>query len=128
MIRSRPIAKRAAASLAAAVLAGVLAAAPATAEDGPGGGARDLDVEDSAILPSAEGHEASRAPTMEIDCVADPGACVGDPILTPTEGPALSEPPGPEAAPGATEAGEPVAVEPTAETGARAAPDGPAAD
>jgi hypothetical protein len=46
--------------------------------------------EDSAILPSAEGHLESEAPTMEIDCQENPELCAGDPLFADSEGPTLS--------------------------------------
>jgi hypothetical protein len=73
----------------------------------------ELDApEDSAILPSAEDHEESEAPTMEIDCEEHPELCVGDPILTESEGPALSEGDDPDDPTGANEPGEVVVAEP----------------
>jgi hypothetical protein len=54
--------------------------------------ADDVTIEDSAILPSAEGHEASRAPSMELDCEKNPEDCVEE-LTRSTTGPALSTPP-----------------------------------
>jgi hypothetical protein len=73
----------------------------------------ELDApEDSAILPSAEGHLESEAPTMEIDCQENPELCAGDPIETASEGPALSVGDDPDDPTGENEAGEVVVAEP----------------
>lgn len=53
-------------------------------------------VEESAILPSADGHEASQASSMALDCSDGPEACL-DPLDGPSDGPTLSTPGGPEA-------------------------------
>jgi hypothetical protein len=68
--------------------------------------------EDSAILPSAEGHRQSEAPTMEIDCTVHPELCSGDPLQTTTEGPALSEGADPGDPAGFNEPGQVVVAEP----------------
>jgi hypothetical protein len=114
-------------------LTALLLAAPALGADSEGDGDAELQIEDSAILPSAEGHTESRAPTMDIDCEADPEACEGEPILTPTEGPPLSRPS--DSDPLGVEAGEPVPVDPTetatgtaTETPAETPAEAPAAD
>jgi hypothetical protein len=72
----------------------------------------ELDApEESAILPSAEGHLESEAPTMKIDCQENPELCAGEPLLTESEGPALSTGDDPETTPVENAAGEPVVAE-----------------
>jgi hypothetical protein len=51
----------------------------------------DVTIEDSAILPSAGGHEESRAPSMELDCEKQPEDCVA-PLTSDSPGPTLSTP------------------------------------
>ena len=51
----------------------------------------DVTIEDSAILPSAGGHEASRAPSMELDCEKNPEDCVEE-LDSDSPGPTLSTP------------------------------------
>jgi len=51
----------------------------------------NITIEDSAILPSAGGHEASRAPSMELDCQRNPADCVKE-LDTNSPGPTLSTP------------------------------------
>jgi hypothetical protein len=76
-------------------------------------GDEEIDApEDSAILPSAEGHLESEAPTMEIDCQEQPELCAGDPLETASEGPALSVGDDPDDPSGRNEAGEVVVAEP----------------
>jgi hypothetical protein len=52
----------------------------------------DVTIEDSAILPSAGGHEASRAPSMDLDCEKRPEDCV-EPLTSDSPGPTLSTTP-----------------------------------
>jgi hypothetical protein len=52
----------------------------------------NVTLEDSAILPSAGGHEASRAPSMELDCEKKPEDCV-EPLTSDSPGPTLSTTP-----------------------------------
>lgn len=72
----------------------------------------ELDApEESAILPSAEGHLESEAPTMKIDCQENPELCAGKPLLAESEGPALSTGDDPETTPVENAAGDPVVAE-----------------
>jgi hypothetical protein len=70
------------------------ATAPATDDDlaaGEDGESAEIpEPEQSAILPSAEDHDRSAAPTMEIDCEADPEMCI-ERLEEPAAGPDLSE-------------------------------------
>lgn len=77
------------------------AAPAATAPEAP-------TVEDGAILPSAEGHVDSEAPSMGLDCDRDPASCE-NPLTQPAEGPALSTPSGDPTDP---DAGAPVVATP----------------
>lgn len=51
----------------------------------------DVSIEESAILPSAGGHEASRAPSMDLDCEKHSEDCI-EPLTTDSPGPTLSTP------------------------------------
>lgn len=51
----------------------------------------DVSIEESAILPSAGGHEGSRAPSMDLDCEKKSEDCV-EPLTTDSPGPTLSTP------------------------------------
>lgn len=49
-------------------------------------------IEDSAILPSAGDQEASRAPSMDLDCEKNPKECL-QPLTQESTGPTLSTQP-----------------------------------
>lgn len=51
----------------------------------------DVSIEESAILPSAGGHERSRAPSMDLDCEKNSEDGI-EPLTTDSPGPTLSTP------------------------------------
>jgi hypothetical protein len=104
--RSQKIASAVAALLLSAAAVGADEKTQETSKD-----ADELRVEDSAILPSAEGHLDSRAPTMDLDCENAPEDCV-QPLERATEGPALSTPDDPSTTEVEASEGDPVRVSP----------------